>query len=443
MVHKSARVNWHHLNDDKFELSISSSDTVDSLMQKLEAANGGPLEAGSHSVLFDGQVLPSGQPLANYGVGKGSVLELVPHEPVMCADSDQLPDGSPSLASPAHQLHDNWQRARAGLAEGCTPRLAKAGTGGSYFLQDVEGNSVAVFKPEDEEPLAINNPKGRTPGSSSDGSASSGEGLRRGTRPGEGAVREVAAYLLDHDHFAGVPPTALVSCFVNQPTGGAVKVGSLQQFVDSEGDCEERGTSHFPINEVQKIAVLDMRLANTDRNGGNILARRTESGEWNLIPIDHGYCLPASFEDISFEWMYWPQAEQPFDEATLAYIEALDAEHDLSILAAHGLTFRSECLRVFRVCTMLLKKGAAAGLTPYQIASIMCRQGLGKSALEKLHANALVLAAATSGAGNRVPAGSRLSELSGLEQREYYHQMELLLGQYLEEFLLEGEDLLY
>jgi len=121
----------------------------------------------------------------------------------------------------------------------------------------------------------------------------------------------------------------------------------------------------------------------------------------------------------------------------------LDAEHDLSILSAHGLTFRSECLRVFRVCTMLLKKGAAAGLNSYQIASIMCRQGLGKSALEKLHANALVLAAATAGAGNRVPAGSRLNELSGLEQQEYYRQMELLLDQYLEEFLLEGEDLLY
>lgn len=51
MVHKSARVNWHHLNEDKFELSISTSDTVDSLMQKLEAANGGPLEADRKSVV--------------------------------------------------------------------------------------------------------------------------------------------------------------------------------------------------------------------------------------------------------------------------------------------------------------------------------------------------------------------------------------------------------
>ena len=55
------------------------------------------------------------------------------------------------------------------------------------------------------------------------------QGLRRGVRPGEGAVREVAAFLLDHEHFAGVPPTALVSCHASaSPAGADGKVGSLQ-----------------------------------------------------------------------------------------------------------------------------------------------------------------------------------------------------------------------
>ena len=42
-------------------------------------------------------------------------------------------------------------------------------------------------------------------------------------------MREVAAFLLDHDHFAGVPPTALVSCHAaaDSASDGA-KVGSLQ-----------------------------------------------------------------------------------------------------------------------------------------------------------------------------------------------------------------------
>ena len=42
----------------------------------------------------------------------------------------------------------------------------------------------------------------------------------------------------------------------------------MQAFVDAEGDCEERGISRLPAREVHKIAVLDMRLGNCDRNGG-------------------------------------------------------------------------------------------------------------------------------------------------------------------------------
>lgn len=46
-------------------------------------------------------------------------------------------------------------------------------------------------------------------------------------------MREVAAFLLDHDHFAGVPPTALVSCqeLPQAKSASAVpeaKIGSLQ-----------------------------------------------------------------------------------------------------------------------------------------------------------------------------------------------------------------------
>lgn len=61
----------------------------------------------------------------------------------------------------------------------------------------------------------------------------------------------------------------------------------------------------------------------------------------------------------------------PFDAATLEYILALDAEADLAMLAEHGLVLRSECKRVFRATTMCLKLGAAAGLTPFAIGSIM------------------------------------------------------------------------
>lgn len=423
VIQRPAKLGWHHAHDNNFELSISRGDTADTVRRKLEDHHGLPAE--SHSLLYNGKVLSCSKPLLQYGIDKGSVLELAPFEP----SPTLTPSTSPMLSSPEHELFEGWQKARAGLAKGFAPKLATAGTGGSYFICDEEGANVAVFKPEDEEPLAVNNPKGG--GSSAD---HFGSGLRRGIKPGEGAVREVAAFLLDHQHFSGVPPTAMVTCLQRRPSAditGAVsleeaKLGSLQQFVKSDGDCEERGSSVFAVKEVHKIAVLDIRLANTDRNGANILARRNGAG-WDLIPIDHGYCLPSTFADISFEWLYWPQARAPFDEKTLKYIQSLDSAKDLAVLASHGLMLRPECERVLSVCTILLKKAAARGMTPFSIGSIMCREALTKSPLEKLHKHALDVAA----------AHYQVSKAE-VTNEQYLQHMTPLLDEYLDETMLEG-----
>lgn len=41
-----------------------------------------------------------------------------------------------------------------------TPKLTDSGISGSYFLENVDRNKVAIFKPLDEEPYAPNNPRG-------------------------------------------------------------------------------------------------------------------------------------------------------------------------------------------------------------------------------------------------------------------------------------------
>lgn len=45
--------------------------------------------------------------------------------------------------------------------------------------------------------------------------------------------------------------------------------------------------------------------------------RKDGQGRLQLVPIDHGYVLPDSFADISFEWMFWPQASMPLGAALL------------------------------------------------------------------------------------------------------------------------------
>ncbi|KAE9615362.1 hypothetical protein Lal_00048508 [Lupinus albus] len=278
-----------------------------------------------------------------------------------------------------------------GLDSGHYPIRSAEGTGGAYFMLDSTGQKyVSVFKPIDEEPMAVNNPRGLP-------LSLDGEGLKKGTIVGEGALREVAAYILDHPisghrslfgdekGFAGVPPTIMVKCLhkgFNHPGGLTAKIGSMQMFVENSGSCEDMGPGAFPVNEVHKITVLDMRLANADRHAGNILiSKEKENDQAVLIPIDHGYCLPTSFEDCTFEWLYWPQARQPYSKETINYIKSLDAEEDIALLKFHGWDLPVECARTLRISTMLLKKGVDRGMTPYAIGSLMCRESLNKDSV--------------------------------------------------------------
>ncbi|RDX94905.1 Phosphatidylinositol 4-kinase gamma 3, partial [Mucuna pruriens] len=284
-----------------------------------------------------------------------------------------------------------------GLEKGRKPVQSSEGSGGAYLMQDSSGlKYVSVFKPIDEEPMAINNPRGLPV-------SEDGEGLKKGTRVGQGALREVAAYILDHPRkglhsyhnneeqgFAGVPPTVMVKClhkgFHNiegyQNDSGNVKIGSLQMFMKNFGSCEDMGPSAFPVEEVHKISVLDIRLVNADRHAGNILiAKDGGDGPTVLIPIDHGYCLPESFEDCTFDWLYWPQAKEPYSADTIAYIKSLDAEQDIKLLKFHGWDLPPKCALILRISTMLIQKGADRGLTPFAIGSIMCRETLKKKSI--------------------------------------------------------------
>eukprot|EP00892_Ulva_mutabilis_P012365 jgi/Ulvmu1/9500/UM052_0071.1 len=98
------------------------------------------------------------------------------------------------------------RRAGHGFRAQQEPSVPREGMGGTYFLADENGDKVGIFKPCDEEPLAPNNPKGWA------GRAMGAPGMKPSVRVGEAALREVAAYLLDHDGFAGVPPAVLVLC---------------------------------------------------------------------------------------------------------------------------------------------------------------------------------------------------------------------------------------
>jgi len=377
--------------------------------------------------------------------------------------SDPPSPYTPPVGSPEY-LAQSFDRAREGLASGKAPVLSRGGTGGAYFLRDTAGEACAVFKPADEEPCARNNPRGRAV-------SETGEGLRKGTRVGEGAAREVAAYLLDHQGFAGVPATSLASlCEMRRSASGNIdgKLGSLQAYVRADAEAEEYGPSLFPTDQVHKITQLDIRLANTDRNAGNILVQMHNHGAGNvtgnpasppkipttrdgasamtLVPIDHGYALPHTLEDVCFEWEFWPQARVPYNDETKAYIAAIDVAADVEMLRENGIELQPSSERVLRVCTTLLQKAAACGCCPADIASMMSRASPNRmSDLEKMTARAAAAAIAAVRAEDGLimkpqpAAGSFWADLDddARAERKFDAEMESLLDSYLEGF--EGQ----
>ncbi len=244
------------------------------------------------------------------------------------------------------------------------PDKASDGMGGTYFFSNEGGAKVAILKPCDEECLAPNNPKGYV------GRQLGDPGWKPTVRVGEAAIREVAAYLLDHDRWARVPTSVLVRArhpvFCYQASGSGdseqaaaagsalpMKLGSLQEFVAHDCDTSEMGPGRFSVRDVHRIGILDVRLFNTDRHAGNMLVRPARTvdrsstadmksrmaadGQYELIPIDHGFCLPETLEAPYFEWQHWPQTVLPFSDEELAYIRDLDVEVGAAGSAIHTL----------------------------------------------------------------------------------------------------------
>ncbi|XP_004493320.1 phosphatidylinositol 4-kinase gamma 8 [Cicer arietinum] len=267
------------------------------------------------------------------------------------------------------------------MASGIQPIPLPNGLGGAYVFHNQNGNNIAVAKPVDEEPYAINNPKGLN---NSPQIMLGQPGLKRSIRIGETGIRELAAYLLDHGAFAGVPPTALVKfCHATfSDTSATVKLASLQRFVGHGFDAGELGPSFFSVGSVHQIGILDIRLLNLDRHAGNMLVMKHDQKSYcanggavaDLVPIDHGFCLPEWLDDPYFEWLHWPQASIPFSESELEYILKLDPFKDADILRAEVPSLREASIRVLIVCTIFLKQAAAAGLCLADIGQMMTRE---------------------------------------------------------------------
>lgn len=242
-----------------------------------------------------------------------------------------------------------------------------------------EPSKVAVFKPEDEE----------TGANQVEWKVGAPNPEREGMVVGGGARRERAAYVLDkmYGGFSGVPPTALIKMPSQDSNGSGkqgetpvrYKRGSLQKYCPSDGSADENPSlvQKASSAEIQKIAILDLRIFNTDRHAGNILVQvlKDKKGKEmvNLVPIDHALSLPdwRFLGEAYFDWAFWDQAQEPFSESSLELIERIDIDKDAQAL--REIQMPEACIATNRICTLALKAAAKHGLRPRDLSQIFER----------------------------------------------------------------------
>lgn len=143
--------------------------------------------------------------------------------------------GLPPCSRMKQVLHD----AGLGMLKGFVPKLAIEGTSGSYRLCGPLGAQVAIYKPQDEEPFAPNNPRNFV--------GQLGQpGFRTGVLSGECFVREHICYWVDqrYDGLFGIPATCSVESYhpsycYKQPMD--VRIVSMRHAAE-DGESREDGS---------------------------------------------------------------------------------------------------------------------------------------------------------------------------------------------------------
>ncbi len=216
------------------------------------------------------------------------------------------------------------------------PPSAK-GESDSFFLKDGSGKNAFIFKPKQ------------------------GENVKEGGREGEGVAREVLSSKFNDQMKEmigidfGVCPTGLArldsdSFAQGEKSQAKSRMGALQQTAPNDGNLttlcggDTEASKQIPVEDVQKIALLDFLTLQGDRNPDNILVRR-EGGTTRLTPIDGGFAFPDTKTFAVFGpgmgaevkggktgqiqpgqngLMQLPQSDQKFTPEILRAIERID-----------------------------------------------------------------------------------------------------------------------
>ena len=185
---------------------------------------------------------------------------------------------------------------------------------------------------------------------------------------------ECVGYRLDHAHFSGVPPTQH-ACIRCESIWGNRR-GSFQLYV---GEGKVMGHLPFheyetvPADQVRKIAILDIRLLNSDRHEYNLIYE-----DERLIPIDHSGILTTN-SLVGFLWIAWAQSHTAFSKEEKVYINSLNPMDDYRLLIDEFKFSHARAATCY-LATLFLKIGTECGFTAGEIGGLMTLRQLEGSA---------------------------------------------------------------
>eukprot|EP00924_Labyrinthula_sp_SR-Ha-C_P001805 snap_masked-scaffold_128-processed-gene-0.3-mRNA-1 protein AED:1.00 eAED:1.00 QI:0/-1/0/0/-1/1/1/0/321 len=189
-------------------------------------------------------------------------------------------------------------------------------------------------------------------------------------------LNEVLAYEIDKSLFNKVPRTFFLENFSN---GKKRFSGSVQEFVSGSESGADYGSGVFSKSDLQKIGVLDVMMLNLDRHGGNLLVKGGGRVK-EVIPIDHALSFPSLEEvqrgEITFDWLNFPQINEPFEPQVLKKIEGLKIKLDENIQMCEKYELERENINLF-ICSNIFLYTYALKYEKnlYEIASLVQRSG--------------------------------------------------------------------
>lgn len=262
------------------------------------------------------------------------------------------------------------RQAELAADQGVYPTRIYQGSSGSYFVRNVEGETIGVFKPKDEEPYGRLNPKWTKWMHRMCCPCCFG---RSCLIPNQGYMSEAGASLVDSKLGLNVVPKTKVVKLASETfnylridvekskakkvvnehfpkvgrrfnrLGLPPKKGSFQVFVSGykdadfhlrrfEGSPLEPETARDFQLQFERLVVLDYIIRNTDRGNDNWLIQFSkppsppdeeggrEAPPIKVAAIDNGLAFPIKHPDswraYPYHWAWLPAAKVPFSQET-------------------------------------------------------------------------------------------------------------------------------